>query len=199
MTRILMLLAGLMLVAGCATNDLDEPPLPLGDFRLGHNIVVASKMQQVPGSRDATQEQWVETLTAAVNDRFGRYEGGGLYHFGISVEGFMLAPPGVPLLVTPKSALIIRLTVWDDEKAIKLNEKAQQLTILEATGKDSVIIGSGWARDADQQMAALSYQAVKEIEIWLGRQMQAYGWFTPDEAVRPADAEDEEQITELPG
>jgi hypothetical protein len=29
--------------------------------------------------------------------------------------------------------------------------------------------------------------------------MQTYGWFTPDEAVRPADAEDDEQITELPG
>ena len=83
-------------LSACQTNDLTEPPVPLGDFALGHNIVVTSNMQKVPISRNATPEQWEAALEKAMEERFGRYEGEKLYNIGISIDAFALAPPGVP-------------------------------------------------------------------------------------------------------
>lgn len=183
MVRILAFLAGMAFLAGCAANDLSKPPVALGDFKLGHNVVVASKMQKGPVSRDATEEEWTNTLTSAVSDRFGRYDGEQLYHLGISVEGYMLAPPGVPLVYTPKSALVINVTLWDDAGGRKLNEAPQQITVLETTGTDSILIGSGWGREKEEQMAGLSYNAVKAIESWMLEYSGTHGWFTADERV----------------
>lgn len=178
MIRVLTLCLGFVLLAACTPQNLNDPPVFLGDFKLGHNVVVASKMQKGPVSRNATEEEWVGALSDAVSKRFGRYEGEGLYHFGISVEGYMLAPPGVPLVYTPKSALIINVTVWDDARGKKLNEKPFQLTAFENTDQDSILIGSGWGRSKEKQLAGLSYNAVYAIEKWLVEQMETRGWFT---------------------
>ena len=59
-----------ILVAGCAAQDLDEPPVDLGPFRLGLNIVVTENMQKVPISREATAEEWETGLKKAVANRF---------------------------------------------------------------------------------------------------------------------------------
>ena len=93
----------LLLLAACATNDLAEPPVPLGDFQLGFNVVVADNMQMVPISRPATVDEWELAMQKAVDARFGRYEGTKLYNLGISVDGFALAPPGIPVVLAPKS------------------------------------------------------------------------------------------------
>lgn len=51
MIRLITLLTGLLLLIGCAEQDLSkEPPVDLGDFKLGHNVVVASKMVKGPVS-----------------------------------------------------------------------------------------------------------------------------------------------------
>ncbi|MFM2356712.1 MAG: hypothetical protein RLZZ528_2448, partial [Pseudomonadota bacterium] len=55
--RRLCALAALVLLAACAGEDLAAPPDPLGDFRLGYNIVVAKNAQQVGPSRPATAEE----------------------------------------------------------------------------------------------------------------------------------------------
>ena len=68
----------------------------MGDFRLSHNIVVAENMQQVPPSRNATPEEWQEIITSEIDRRFGDYEGERLYHIGINVDGYALAPSGHP-------------------------------------------------------------------------------------------------------
>lgn len=186
MTRIFAILTSLVFLAGCATATLeDSPPPPLGDFNLGHNIVVATKMQKGPISREATEEEWKSALTGAIADRFGRYDGDALYHLGISVEGYMLAPKGVPLVYTPKSALILNVTVWEDAKSRKLNEGVHQLIVLETTDKDSVVIGSGWGRSKDKQLAGLSFNAARALEKWLVEQHEELGWFTPDAKVAP--------------
>ena len=75
----------LALVACAAGDPLEEELPPMGDFRLGHNIVVADNMQQVPPSRNATPEEWDAILTAEIDRRFGAYEGDRLYHIGIAV------------------------------------------------------------------------------------------------------------------
>ena len=85
---IFALLSFVALVAGCTNpNDLDDAPVEMGNFSLGHNVVVASKMTRGPLSREASEDEWKEALTTAIGDRFGRYEGDRLYHFGVSVDG----------------------------------------------------------------------------------------------------------------
>ena len=170
------------LVAACSsTADLDEAPVPLGDFRLEHNIVVASEAQRSPVSRKATEEQLSETVRAAIAERFGRYNGASRYHFGISVEGYALAPPGIPLVLAPKSALILNVTVWDDAAGKKLNDKPKQITVLETFGT-APIIGTGFTMTAEEQLTELSQNAAKAIERYLVRQQEELGWFAPDTA-----------------
>lgn len=181
MFRIFALLAGFAMLAACTAASPDEPLEDLGAFHLGHNIVIASKMQKGPISRDATQAEWVEVLTNAVADRFGRYDGDQLYHFGMSVEGYMLAPPGVPVIYNPKSALIINLTVWDDAAAKKLNPEVKQFTVFETATGGSMILGSGRERTKEEQMEMLARNAVGQIEDWLVEMHKEKGWFAPRE------------------
>jgi hypothetical protein len=195
MKRLLAVLSACLVLAGCAdTSTVEESkPADLGAFRLGHNIVVASKMQKVPISRDATEEEWIENLTSAFADRFERYEGDQLYHFGVSVEGFALAPPGVPLVASPKSALIVNVTVWDDAAGKKLNEEPHQLLVFESLG-EGLIVGSGYTNTREEQLENLSFNASRQLERWLAKQHKENGWFAakdPDaEVAAPAEAVD---------
>lgn len=177
MTRIYALLTVLALAAGCTQATPEEPLEQLGEFKLGHNVVVASKAKKGPVSRDATEQEWVDVLTAAVDERFGQYQGEQLYHIGMSVEGFMLAPPGIPVVYNPKSALIIFVTVWDDAAARKLNPEVQQFTVLETTTSGSLLTGSGHERTKEEQMQGLARNAVGQIEDWLVEQHKEKGWF----------------------
>ncbi|WP_299686312.1 hypothetical protein [uncultured Tateyamaria sp.] len=190
MTRLLAAMMMVLTLGACAGNaDLDQPPVPLGDFSLTHNIVVAPNAQRGPFSRPATDEDLIETVRNAIAERFDRYDGASRYHFGISVEGYVLAVPGVPLVVSPKSALILNLTVWDDAAGKKLNEEPKQITVLETFGTGT-IIGSGYTLSAEEQLLQLSQNAAKSVERYLVRQMKEEGWFMPDPAAVAADAED---------
>ena len=181
MFRLLALLAALALTTACTNaNDLDEPPADLGSFRLGHNVVVASKMTKGPVSREASEEEWKEALTSAIDERFGRYEGDRLYHFGVSVEGYVLAQPGIPIVGSPNSVLIVLVTVWDDAEGVKLNTPPEQITIME-TISGSTLIGSGLTQSKAVQMRNLSRNAAKRIEGVLVRMQKEEGWFPPME------------------
>ncbi|MEL6566718.1 MAG: hypothetical protein AAGK30_01870 [Pseudomonadota bacterium] len=180
MTRVLAAMMMVLLVGACAGNaDLDEPPVPLGDFSLTHNVVVAPNPQRGPFSRRASDEQLIETVRTAIAERFDRYDGASRYHFGISVEGYVLAVPGVPLVLSPKSALILNVTVWDDAAGKKLNDEPHQVTVLETFGTGT-IVGSGYTLSAEEQLEQLSQNAAKSVERYLVRQMKEEGWFMPD-------------------
>lgn len=172
-----LLIAGLLAaVGGCAIkkNDLGDPPVPLGDFVLGHNIVIPDNLEMVPLSREASKEEWKEVMTKAMDDRFGRYDGTRIYDFGIALNAYALAPPGVPVVAAPKSVLVITVNIWDDATQTRLNPKPKQLTIFEDLSADTVI-GSGITRNKRKQMETLSYLAVQKIQDWLVRNPQ---WFT---------------------
>ncbi|MEP2890821.1 hypothetical protein [Tateyamaria sp.] len=187
MMRLCLGMMMMVLVAACSsTADLKDAPVPLGDFRLEHNIVVASEVQRSPVSRKATEEQLTESVRAAIAERFGRYTGESRYHFGISVEGYALAPPGIPLVLAPKSAMILNVTVWDDAAGKKLNDKPKQITVLETFGT-APIIGTGFTMTAEEQLTELSQNAAKAIERYLVRQQSEEGWFVPDTPVDVAD------------
>lgn len=156
----------LALVAACSRSDLDEPPVPLGDFALGLNIAVADKAQKVPISRKASPDDWESAMKRAVEDRFGRYRGGRLYNLGISIDGYALAPPGIPVFAAPKSVLVFTVNLWDDATQTKLNPEGERFTVFEGVSGETVI-GTGLTRTKKRQMEVLSYNAAKRVEQWL--------------------------------
>lgn len=160
-------------VAACGKSDLTEPPVPLGDFALGLNIVVADNVQMVPISRKATPDEWETAMKKAVADRFGRYEGTKLYNIGISVDGYALAPPGIPVVAAPKSVLVVTANIWDDAAGLKLNPEGKQFTVFESLSGETVI-GTGLTRTRQQQMDALAFNAAKKVESWL---LENPAWF----------------------
>ncbi|NKX72069.1 hypothetical protein HGE74_08310 [Rhodobacteraceae bacterium R_SAG1] len=194
MIRIFALLAALVTLAACTAAAPDEPLEDLGAFKLGHNIVIASKVQMVPGSREVSQEEWIDALKNEVDARFSQYDGDQLYHFGISVEGYFVAPGGVPLVLSPKSVLAINVTVWDDAAGSKLNQEVKKFTVFETTTADSFLVGSGHARTREEQILGLARNAIGQIEDWMVEQHKENGWFeakstnaeAPDTGAAPA-------------
>ncbi|MCV3271598.1 hypothetical protein [Roseobacter sinensis] len=162
--------------------------VPLGDFSLGHNVVVAPKVQTTATvSREVSKEQLTNALQSAIAERFDRYEGAKDYHFGVSIEGYVLAKRGVPVVAAPKSAMIIRLTVWDDARGVKLNEEPEQLTVLETLDGAS-IVGTGWSQSAETQLLNLSRNVAQAIEDYLVEKNAEEGWFEEGPGVAAPDA-----------
>lgn len=164
--RLFALLAGLLTLAACDANDFSDPPKPMGKFEMGLNIVVGKTAQTIPISRQATAEEWEAVMRAAMQERFGSYSGGKLFDFGISIDGYVLAPPGVPLVASPRSALIITVNVWDDAKKQLLVEGGKQLTVMEGTSGDT-ILGSGWTQTKEAQMKKLARNAAKAVQDYM--------------------------------
>lgn len=194
-------LAGAFCLAALATGCTDvstlEPRKPMGDFQLGFNVVVADKAQMVPPSRKAAAAEWESLLKREVERRLGRYEGARLYHLGVAVTAYALAIPGIPLVFSPKSALILRVNVWDDAAQEKLTETPKELVVLESLSPQT-LLSSGLTQDRDRQMRNLAYNAARQIEGWLAA--NADEWFgeaDPDRDAAPRERP-EVRITVMP-
>lgn len=160
-------------LSACASSAVDpEAPVePLGDFKLGFVEVVAPNLQKLLVSREASEDEWIAEVDRAMEARFGRFGGDRFYHFGISVEAYSLPPPVVP----GKSALAIRVTVWDDAAQGKLNDEPELINVIKVF--ESRIAGS-----REQSMTALADDAALQAENWLRTQMAEAGWFLSDDA-----------------
>ncbi|MDJ0823455.1 MAG: hypothetical protein QNJ09_16800 [Paracoccaceae bacterium] len=180
-----MLICALMLGLGAcadATRDLAETPEPLGDFKLGFSEVVAPNLEQLLISRDVTEEEWIKAVDRAVEARFSRFTGDKFYHLGISVEAYSLPPPVVP----GRSAVAMRVTVWDDATSKKLNEETEVISVIK-------VFESRLANSRVQQINILAADAAKEIENWLREQQAKEGWFggpNPEPEPEPEVAEE---------
>lgn len=183
---VLAALLAFALLTSCAQENLAEKPEPLGDFALGLNVIVADNVQKVPISRNATVEEWETAMIKAVDERFGRFDGTKLYNIGINVDGYALAPPGIPVVASPKSILVITANVWDDAAGKKLNEEGKQLTVFEQFSGESALLGSGLTRTREQQMESLSRNAARAVEDWMRLNPQWFG--LPDTRPSAADA-----------
>ncbi|MCH2096213.1 MAG: hypothetical protein MK160_14030 [Rhodobacteraceae bacterium] len=185
MVRILVLLSLMVGLAACGNGakDLEKPLEPLGDMKLGFAVVVAPDPVKGPLSRDANPDEWVAAMQKQVDLRFQRYQGEKFYNIGISVDGYVLAQPGIPIVLSPKSVLIIKATVWDDAAGTKLNDEAEQITVLEAVNPETAILGSGLTQSKAKQMENLSINAAFQVERWMRRMQAEKGWFGGEAAV----------------
>lgn len=167
---------------GAAPDPLTDELPNMGDFRLGHNIVVADNMQQVPPSREASAEEWTAILTSEIARRFGPYDGDRLYHLGIAIDGYALAPPGIPLVMRPRSVLVLSVNVWDDAAGVKLHEEPEQIVVFEGASAETAVVGSGIARNRDEQMLVLARNAARQIQRWM---LENSDWFSVDPDAPP--------------
>ena len=171
-------LAALLALAACTSatdlDDVNAPTEDLGNFLLGHNVVISSKAQKGPLSRDATEEEMNTALKAAIDERFGRYDGDHYYHFGVSVEGYNIAVPGIPLVASPKSVMLLNFTIWDDAQNRKLTDTPHRLTVFESISGETMV-GSGLTKSKEEQLENLSRNAAKQIEIFLLKNREWFG------------------------
>ncbi|AJE45348.1 hypothetical protein [Celeribacter indicus] len=173
-------LSGLSLLAlvACGSDaakvTAETPLVDLGDFRLGHNVVIAKDAQKAPFSREATEEEIETALTATIQERLGRYEGDKLYHIGIKVDAYGLAAPGLPVLFTPKSILVLAVNIWDDSQNRKLTEKPKVIVVFESLTGETVI-GSGLTRSREEQLDILTRNAALKVERWLQENGRWFG------------------------
>ena len=164
-------------LAGClGPVDLQEPVEPIGDFALGYAVVVGPDMIKGPMSRDGDPEQIIASVKNAIDTHLDPLSGAKLYHVAVKIEAYVLAQAGVPLLVSPQSALLLSVTIWHDESGQKLNSVPHQITVLEAPSERS-LIGSGLSQSSEQQLENLARSAALQIEAWLRTQHSAEGWF----------------------
>lgn len=193
MLRILTLITGLALMGACTQTQVYEPPESLGEFKLRVNYAFADKAVQGPVSRDATPDEWTKAIQNAVDIRLGRYEGTQEYDIGISLEGYMLAPPGIPIIYNPKSTAIVLVNVYDVKKE-KFLAKGKQFQVLEDTTGGSALKGSGHERTKEEQMAGLSLKVADRVEEWLAEEHEDKGWFEkrPD-LIQPLDSTEVKQ------
>lgn len=195
MLRILTLITGLALMGACTQTQVYEEPESLGEFKLRVNYAFADKAVQGPVSRDATPQEWTDAIQNAVDIRLGRYEGAQEYDIGISLEGYMLAPPGVPVIYNPKSTAIVLVNVYDVGKK-EFVAKAKKFQVLEDTTGESALAGSGHTRTKEEQMSGLALKVADRVEEWLAEEHQDNGWFDkrPD-LIQPLETE---QVTQNP-
>ena len=158
--------AACLFLAACdAPPQLPPDPTPIGDFRLGY-ITTSAEGSVVPDmSREIAPEELESVLNAALRERLGRYKGDKWYHLSVSVEGYVLAPPGIPVIASPRSGMVLRVVVWDDAAGVALNEP-HSLTITEPMSPQTVV-GSGYSRTAKEQAVALARFAASVLEDWL--------------------------------
>jgi hypothetical protein len=167
--RVCALFALIALAACTDANVLEDKPVDLGDFQLGHNIVVTEGMKQGPFSRKATEEEVQTAVVKAIDQRFGAKDGDRLYHLGLKVDAYALALPGVPLVFTPQS-----ITVFEGFSG-------------------STLVGSGLTRRKPVQLATLSANAARAIERWL---LENGEWFGIDPSLIP-EPEEEDALAKL--
>lgn len=183
MTPLRAFLLGLLALtlAACSTPPpaLTGTPEPLGDFRLGYNIVVVDKPELLPFSRQATDAEWKAELERAMAERFGRFQGTGEYHLAIKLHAYALAQPGVPIVASPKSVVLVTADVW--RPTGKISPEPESFTVWEGIDGNN-LIGSGLTQSKEQQMRKLAYNAAYMIEQWMRKHPD---WFRPDGPVVP--------------
>ncbi|PWJ20954.1 hypothetical protein [Jannaschia seohaensis] len=160
-------------LTACAIPDpLESEQRPMGDFELAFTVVVTNNIKKVPPSRDASPEAWEQVMTSELERRFGGYRGGKGYVIALAIDGYALAPPGIPLVLTPKSLLVVTANVWEADPQRKI-AGPEQISTFE--GANTLFLGSGLMKDAEAQMVTLARNAAFKIQSWMLRNGEMFG------------------------
>ena len=168
------------LLSACGVPDPStQEAVPMGNFALGTNAVVAVDPQKGPLSRNVDVDEFKAILEDEMQLRFGRYEGDRVFHMGTAIEGYVVAAPGIPLVLAPKSILIARFTLYADEvgpdgKPIKLNPETKLITVFESLASGP-FIGSGYTQTPQEQMRNLSRNAAAAIQRYMLENPEWFG------------------------
>ncbi len=175
--RAVMSLLGLAVLSACfSLTDSGQQAAFTQDFALGYTVVAGSEnYTRGPISREATVQEWETPIMREVESRLGEHHGSRLYHIGIVLEGYTLAQPGIPILLSPKSALIFRFVIIDDPTQRVLYSSERQV-VFEDFSTDTVL-GSGLTRTKQEQIRALASTAAYRIEQELRNTVQT--WSSP--------------------
>lgn len=176
MIRIIALLTGMAWLAACTQSSVNEPPEELGAFKLRVNYTYAEKAVKGPISRNATSQEWETALKTALTNRLGRYDGPQEYDVAVTLEGYMLAPPGIPVVYSPKSTAIVNMFVYDVAQK-KYLVKKHQIQVLEDTTQESLVVGSGHSRTRQEQMDGLALKVALSVEDYMAEGHKDNGWF----------------------
>ena len=198
MIRLARLMAPVTLalaLAGCAVSDLEDTPPPMGRFLLGYNaVVVAPDLEKGPMSREATADELSLAVRSAMNDRFSRYDGDQYYHIATAVLGYVLAQPGLPIVASPKSVLMVDVSILDDANGgAVLGGEAKRFTVFEEGG--DVLVGSGLTRTAEEQLASLAKNLAKQVQDWM---LDNREWFGDASLMDPATTSPARPVQPLP-
>lgn len=176
LTRRHFALTALPFLAACAGKPdpaMRAAPEPLGEFKLGYVIVVAKNAQKVDPSKDVSQQLWDDALTQAIEQRFRPFQGSQLYHIAVNVLGYSVAVPGIPLVLSPKSVMMMDVTIWDNSRSLgsdpkqgKINKEPRRFTIFESASAEFVI-GTGLTKSAEEQVQNMAENAAAQIEAWM--------------------------------
>ena len=196
MFRTFAALALLTLTVACGETQMNEAREDLGEFSARVTYVHTDKARQWPTSRDAEGSEWNAPLQNALDTRMRRYEGRQQYDVAVTLEGFLLAPAGIPLILSPKSVAVVNVFVYDVERTEFL-AKEHQMEIFESTTGQSALLGSGNARSKEEQIQGLALNIVDKLEEYMAEQHKENGWFdlrndasntaAPEAATRPSE------------
>ncbi len=176
MYRVLACVAAVFLTA-CATEEQqDAIGKSLGQFRLGHNIAIAETVERSPLAAGISNTALEAEVQRAVGAQLRPYDGDGLYHLGLVVDSLVLPQPGVPVVYSTQSKLVVDVTVFDNDTGSKLNQTPERFQV--GGGFETVVpfLGSGNVRPVEQQLEALTTSLARDIETWL---RQNSDWFAP--------------------
>ncbi len=126
-------------------------------------------------SRPTSNDEWIAAVKKDLDQRFERYEGDKLYHISVSVDGFMLPKPGIPVLLFLKLALILNAMIWDDAAGVKLNDKPHQIGVIESL-TTKTLIGSGLTMSRRAQLENLTRNGALSFECWMTSMMVKKRW-----------------------
>lgn len=165
-------------LAACSIPDpLEEDLPPMGDFRLGFTIVVPDNVKQVPPSRNATQEELKASLESEIDRRFRGYDGAREYHIAVAILAYSLALPGIPVVLTPKSVMAVVANVWTADPQEKVLGPEQ---IVSFEGAETLLLGSGLVKSAEEQLQTLSRNTAFKIQVWMRKSPQLFGIVEPE-------------------
>jgi len=159
-------LVSLVLVSCGETPATISAPEPIGDFKLGHLVVFAKNAQMGPLSREASPEELEAALRAELEPRLVPLKGSKFYNVAVSVDAFILAVPGIPIVASPPSGIVVSLNIWDDKKGTLVFEEHKRFTVAEKFNAKS-FFGSGLTQSREQQIAALANVVVEQIDTFM--------------------------------